>query len=282
MKRILATAVLMFVAVSCTQTSGPGACPTPPALAAGDLQILALSCAEEVSWNGRPYSVSGGDFHESWVGEKIAGQGETDYTAVYRLLTYSPEEVIVLEAQRRGKTRLFMAFAHVNTWNRADDKKVALPFGSGSKKDTGIFAEVLSTVSQIQAAAEENDYEALRDIIEPDLFLSDFGFGSEVPDPAAAWEQDGPLALEVMKAVLEMDHVAERGNEGLVYRWPIYDAETKSMKEISPNDLRLFRSALGPTKAKALVPNHEYGYVGPRLGIRADGTWMYFVMSFTP
>ncbi|MGH2807332.1 MAG: hypothetical protein ACRDKT_08650, partial [Actinomycetota bacterium] len=57
------------------------------------------------------------------------------------------------------------------------------------------------TRAGILAAAADRDYEALREWLEPNVFLSDFGFGI---DPTNRWEAKGDAPLEIMAALLAM------------------------------------------------------------------------------
>ena len=147
-------------------------------------------------------------------------------------------------------------------------------------------SEFPGPVAEIRAgileAAEEHDYELLRPLLDPDAFLSDFGFGrEEVPDPIARWEEMGEQPLEVMAALLNMDSEEDDTNEGHLFRWPPYDPETGSMAEIDPADREAFLSVMSRKKLRSLVSG-DYGYIGPRLGILADGTWWFFLLEPGP
>ncbi len=147
----------------------------------------------------------------------------------------------------------------------------------------GLPVEVAGVRAGILSAAENGDYEMLRPLLDPEVFLSDFGFGiADEPDPVARWAEMVEEPLAVMAAVLNMGYVEEDTNEGRLFRWPPYDAETSSLADISVRDRRLFLSAMSRTEFRRLIPNVEYGYVGPRLGILADGTWWFFILEPGP
>ncbi|MDQ3963686.1 MAG: hypothetical protein M3277_07225 [Actinomycetota bacterium] len=132
-------------------------------------------------------------------------------------------------------------------------------------------------------AAEHGDYEMLRPLLEPEVFLSDFGFGShDEPDPITRWADMGDKPLRIMAALLQMSYEEEDTNEGRLFRWPIYDAETKALSDMSGRDRNVFRSLLTRSEFRRLVPDEEYGYVGPRLGILADGIWWFFILEPGP
>lgn len=138
----------------------------------------------------------------------------------------------------------------------------------------GLPPEVAAVRGGILAAAADHDYEALRELFDPNVFLSDFGFGI---DPTNRWKRVGDEPIELMAALLEMDYLERDSNEGHLYEWPAYDAETKRLADISRADRNLFLSVMTREEFRRLVPNAEFGYVGPRLGILADGTWWFFV-----
>jgi hypothetical protein len=128
MKLILVTAVLLLGASACTSSPDFGECDPPPALASGE--TFALSCAAEVTWEGRTYGVSAGDFHESWIGEKVAGQGGTEFEAAFRLKTYSPDEVIALQNPSGHGSGFLLGFT--DSFEETDYMKIKEPFGAAS------------------------------------------------------------------------------------------------------------------------------------------------------
>ncbi len=85
-----------------------------------------------------------------------------------------------------------------------------------------------------------------------------------------------------MAALLNMRYVKRSTNEGRLYQWPIYDANTKSTRDIRPIDRKRFLAIMTRAQFRRLVPDAEYGYVGPRLGILKDGTWWFFLLEPGP
>lgn len=128
-------------------------------------------------------------------------------------------------------------------------------------------------------AAERGDYELLRPFLNPEVFLSDYGFGI---DPIERWRKLDDEPLTVMRALLFMSYVEEDTNEGRIFRWPVYGSETKTLGDISPRDRRRFLSVMSREEFRRIIPNDEFGYVGPRLGILADGTWWFFLLEPGP
>ena len=146
-------------------------------------------------------------------------------------------------------------------------------------EQVGLPADVAEVRAGILAAAECGDYDLLRPYLDPAVFLSDFGFGSS---PIARWARIGERPLRTMAALLDMGYAEEDTNEGHLYRWPSYDAETGSLDDMLSRDRRRFLSIMTRQELRRLLPNEEYGYVGPRLGILSDGTWWFFILEAGP
>lgn len=141
----------------------------------------------------------------------------------------------------------------------------------------GLPTSVARVRSQILLAAQERDYELLRPVLDPEVFLSDYGIGvDDEPDPTSRWAEKGPRPLELMAIVLQMDFQERDTNEGHLYKWPTYDEETKSLDEVSSRDRDLFLSVFSPEEFRRFAADEEYGYTGPTLGILEDGTWSSF------
>lgn len=155
--------------------------------------------------------------------------------------------------------------------------------GGGSETTTssaeGLPGPVAETRSAILAAAEASEYEPLRDVVDSKSFLSDFGFGDE-PDPVGRWEQMGPKPLETMGTLLRMPHAVRETNEGTLYEWPQFNADS-SAADVSADERELLLTIMTEDElTNALLP--DYGYTGPQLGILADGDWWFFVSGGAP
>lgn len=154
----------------------------------------------------------------------------------------------------------------------------------GCQKDeakTGDLPEpVAATRSSILAAVEDGDYEALRPLIKVEVFLSDYGFGRSQGDPVARWRKLGPKPLETMGVLLEMPHSVGETNEGTLYRWPRLDADSEP-EDLTPDERQQLLKIMTEAELRdALTP--DYGYIGPRVGILADGTWWFFLSGGAP
>jgi hypothetical protein len=143
----------------------------------------------------------------------------------------------------------------------------------------GATTSFSDTRDAILAAVESEDYDALRPLIGPDVFLSDFGFGEE-QDPVGRWEEMGSKPLETMGVLLEMPHVVRETSEGTLYEWPAYDPDSEPA-DLRPQDRKRFESVLSEDEVDELITG-DYGYTGPRLGILADGTWWFFILEGGP
>jgi hypothetical protein len=161
------------------------------------------------------------------------------------------------------------------------EEELAQPSGTGLGDTTtaqrpSSFSE---TRAAILAAADSDDYAALRPLIEPETFLSDFGFGEE-SDPVGRWEEMGSRPLETMGALLRMKHVVRETNEGTLYQWPRLDPDS-SADDMTSQERELFLSFMSEEELDEAF-NPDYGYTAPRLGILSDGTWWFFVADPGP
>jgi hypothetical protein len=161
------------------------------------------------------------------------------------------------------------------------EEELAQPSGTGlgdttTAQRSSSFSE---TRAAILAAADSDDYAALRPLIEPETFLSDFGFGEE-SDPVGRWEEMGSRPLETMGALLRMKHVVRETNEGTLYQWPSYDPDSDP-GDLTRQDKDLFSTVMSQAELERLITD-EYGYTSPRLGILEDGTWWFFILEGGP
>jgi hypothetical protein len=139
---------------------------------------------------------------------------------------------------------------------------------------------VVATRDVILDAAAAGDYQRLRTVLDQEVFLSDYGFGDDQPDPVAQWEALGPRPLETMGALLRMRHVVRETNEGTLYQWPRLDPDSTS-EDMSASERELFLSFMSERELEEAF-NPDYGYTAPRIGILADGTWWFFIAEAGP
>jgi hypothetical protein len=136
---------------------------------------------------------------------------------------------------------------------------------------------VAKTRTAILAAAAARDYDALEGVIDSAVFLSDAGFGV---DPVPYWRGLGEVPLQTMEALLNMGSMIRETNEGTLYQWPRFTADS-SPDEMQPHEREALVALLGEDGLRVAFQD-EYGYVAPRLGILADGTWWFLIMEPAP
>jgi hypothetical protein len=180
---------------------------------------------------------------------------------------------------RTGAVLLLAAL--VLTASACGEEKLAPAPGSGSADTTtdqrpSSFSQ---TRDSIRAAVKSGDYEALRPLLVPETFLSDFGFGEE-RDPVGRWEEMGSGPLDTMGVLLQMKPVVRETNEGTLHQWPGYDADSDP-GDLTMKDRDLFRSVMSKDELDRLITD-DYGYTGPKLGILEDGIWWFFILKGGP
>ena len=130
---------------------------------------------------------------------------------------------------------------------------------------------VSETRDAIISAAHARDYAALEALLDPATFSYSFG---ESGDPIDYWrglEEQGevPILGDILPTVLSM-HVAKLDD---TYVWPAAHAKDPSAwTEDDLADLRLLYSDDDIRSFEEIG-----GYLGNRVGIREDGTWLYFI-----
>jgi hypothetical protein len=145
---------------------------------------------------------------------------------------------------------------------------------------TELPPQVAATRSNLLSAAQSKDYQRLRALIDLDVFLSDYGFGRSQRDPVTRWRNLGPKPLRTIGILLRMPHTVRETNEGTLYQWPRFGPNSKA-EDISDSERALLRTVMTEAELRNLILP-EYGYTAPRLGILADGTWWFFILSRAP
>ena len=169
-----------------------------------------------------------------------------------------------------------------------DEPSSASETSTDSSTETVVATEPVPTVEElpdpvaqtraaILSAASAQDYDALEAIVDAEVFLSDAGFGV---DPVAHWRDLGTGPLDAMAALLALRHTVRETNEGTLYHWPRFTADSDP-EDMSPAERDALTALLGEDGLEASF-QEETGYVAPRLGILADGTWWFFVTEPTP
>ena len=137
--------------------------------------------------------------------------------------------------------------------------------------DDGLPLAVAKTRAAIYRAAVAHDYKALRSLVDTEMFSYSFG---ESGDPIGYWreqeEAEIPLLGDILTGVLH----TRFGKTEDIFMWP--SAAAKEPSEWTEADLDALRKA-GSTDEEISLFEQYGGYTGWRAGIRADGTWMFFV-----
>jgi hypothetical protein len=140
-----------------------------------------------------------------------------------------------------------------------------------SEPELALPGRVVETREAILAAARTRDFEGLRALIPEEGFT--FSFGGET-DPIAYWrrlESEGhePVIGDILPMVLDTEPGFDRG----VFVWPAQAAEDPA--EWDEQDIE----ALTAIHAEEDVRSFQQAglYLGWRVGIDRDGTWVFFV-----
>jgi hypothetical protein len=137
--------------------------------------------------------------------------------------------------------------------------------------EDGLPTAVAETREDIYRAAVKHDYKALRSLLDPETFTYSFGGGG---DPIGYWreqeEADVPILGDILPVVLH----TRFGETQNIFMWP--SAAGKEPSEWTEADLESMRKA-GSTDEEIRSYEQYGGYTGWRAGIRADGTWLFFI-----
>jgi hypothetical protein len=140
----------------------------------------------------------------------------------------------------------------------------------------GLPAAVAEMRARIRAAAVACDFDGLAALGEEGEFTYSFG---ESGDPAGAWrdgEEDGARPLLFLAVLLDAPHAAVDGGDEMQYVWPSAFAY-ETWDEVPP----AARDALLTVYDRgALQQFSQFGsYIGYRIGITAEGDWIFFVVG---
>jgi hypothetical protein len=130
---------------------------------------------------------------------------------------------------------------------------------------------VADTRDAILEAAHARDYAALQVLLDPTTFSYSFG---ESGDPIGYWkrlEDEGevPILGDFLPVVLSWPFA----KQGAIYVWP--SAQTKKPSEWTEDDLAALRQLYTDDDIAGF--EQAGAYLGYRVGIKSDGTWVYFV-----
>ena len=137
--------------------------------------------------------------------------------------------------------------------------------------DDGLPTVVAEKREAIYRAAVKQDYDALEALLDPETFSYSFG-GSG--DPIGYWreqeEAEIPLLGDILPGVLH----TRFGRTEDIFVWP--SAAAKEASDWTRADLESMRDA-GYADEDIESFTEFGGYTGWRAGIRADGTWLFFI-----
>ena len=137
----------------------------------------------------------------------------------------------------------------------------------------GLPENVAAKRQAIIDAAVACDFGAL-EALAPENFITHFGGGRF--DQLVEWENDGEGKLGILLQILGMSHGVQETGDGATYyvRPGAFAADT--WDDITDEQMAEIRQ-LHTQQELDDMRQHFDGYAGWRTGIRADGTWHYFV-----
>jgi hypothetical protein len=135
----------------------------------------------------------------------------------------------------------------------------------------GLPAAVAQTRAAILEAAQLRDFDALAELIPDSGFTFSYGSGDSAIDYWKDLEAAGEQPPRTMGALLLLEYT----RAGDIYVWPwAYDKDPANLTDAQKQAL----AGAGAATVDQLDQMAELGhYLGWRLGVREDGTWMFFV-----
>ena len=130
-----------------------------------------------------------------------------------------------------------------------------------------------ATVKTLLKLAEEGGYRDMAKLADQTPGFRSNNAGMSHKDYWYLKLRAGDWPMAHMQQVLEQDHAVVEAAEGRVFIWPAL--ALVPLDQITPARAREIDALLGPGQAEAVRAGTPWpGYV---LGIREDGTWLYFV-----
>jgi hypothetical protein len=147
----------------------------------------------------------------------------------------------------------------------------AEPIPTEPAPQKGLPPAVEETRDAIIRAAGAHDYEGLAALIPDSGFTFSYGAGTSAIDYWKDLEAAGETPLATMAALLALRHTRAQD----IYVWPwAYDKDPSTLTDAEKDAL----AGAGAATRGQLDQMADLGhYLGWRLGIRRDGTWMFFV-----
>jgi hypothetical protein len=125
----------------------------------------------------------------------------------------------------------------------------------------------------LMAAAATRNPEELRDLLPEGDFS--FSFGAE-GDPIAYWQERqaaGEDVMGILRRILELPPTTAGEGADSIYVWPF--AYDRTYSSLSSAELVALEAAIGGEAMDTYAQTDDY--YGYRVGIRADGRWVFFI-----
>lgn len=154
---------------------------------------------------------------------------------------------------------------------RPAETTTAEPIPTEPAPQKGLPVAVGETRQAIITAVGAHDYDALAALIPTSGFTFSYGAGGGAIDYWRDLEAAGERPLDTMAALLALAHT----RAGDIYVWPwAYDEDPADLTSEEKDAL----AGAGAATRGQLDEMAAFGhYLGWRLGIRRDGTWVFFV-----
>ena len=138
--------------------------------------------------------------------------------------------------------------------------------------DDGLPLVVAETRERIYRAAVAHDYDALGALVDPETFNYSFG---EKGDPIGYWRRQEKSEIPILGDILSGVIHTRFGTNENIYVWP--SAAAKLPSDWTEADVEAIHQAGYTDDDIRAFERQAGGYVGWRVGIRSDGTWLYFI-----
>jgi hypothetical protein len=142
---------------------------------------------------------------------------------------------------------------------------------SDDPADDGIPPAVAEMRQDVYKAAVRHDYKALRSLLDPATFSYSFG---ESGEPIGYWREQEAAEIPLVGDFLPVALHSRFSRIEDIFMWP--SAAAKEPSAWTEADLESMRK-LGYTDEDIRSFEQYGGYTGWRVGIRADGTWLFFI-----